>query len=238
MEACAEIGIPVIVLDRPNPNGHYIDGPVLEIAHKSFVGMHPVPVVYGMTIGEYGQMINGEKWLENGITCNLTVIPLENYTHNYEYSLPIKPSPNLPNDTAINLYPSLCFFEGTNVSAGRGTSKQFQIYGSPNLKKSNFKYTPQPNEGAKYPKHKGQLCYGEDLQNHNTLSKLNLSWLLKAYKESPKKDFFNSFFTKLAGTKKLQQQITQGVSEENIKNTWQKDLKTFKKVREKYLIYK
>ncbi|WP_043706950.1 exo-beta-N-acetylmuramidase NamZ family protein [Tenacibaculum ovolyticum] len=238
MEACAEIGIPVIVLDRPNPNGHYIDGPILETAHKSFVGMHPVPIVYGMTIGEYGQMINGEKWLENGITCDLTVIPLENYTHNYKYSLPIKPSPNLPNDAAINLYPSLCFFEGTNISAGRGTKKQFQIYGSPYLKKSNFKYTPQPNEGAKYPKYKGQLCYGEDLQKNDTLSNLNLSWLLKAYKESPKKDFFNSFFTKLAGTKKLQQQIIQGVSEENIKSTWQKDLKTFKKVREKYLIYK
>jgi len=237
MEACAEIGIPVMVLDRPNPNGHYIDGPVLETAHKSFVGMHPVPVVYGMTIGEYGQMINGEKWLKNGITCDLTVIPLENYTHFSKYSLPIKPSPNLPNDTAINLYPSLCFFEGTNVSAGRGTNKQFQIYGSPYLKNTNFKFIPQSNEGAKYPKYKEQLCYGEDLHKNDMLSNLNLSWLLKAYKESPKKGFFNAFFTKLAGTKKLKEQITQGVSEKDIKSTWQKDLKKFKKVREKYLIY-
>ncbi len=237
MEACAEANIPMIVLDRPNPNGHYIDGPVLETAHRSFVGMHSVPVVYGMTIGEYGQMINGEKWLKNGIQCDLTVIPLENYTHDSQYSLPIKPSPNLPNDIAINLYPSLCFFEGTTISAGRGTDKQFQIYGSPNIETSDFSFTPQPNEGAKYPKHKGQLCYGENLQKNDHLSHLNLSWLLKAYKKSHKKDFFNMFFTKLAGTKKLQQQIIQGVSEKEIKKSWVEDLDSFKKVREKYLMY-
>ena len=165
MEACAESGIPVIVLDRPNPNGHYIDGPVLEPEHKSFVGMHPVPIVYGMTIGEYAKMINGEKWLANGIKAKLTVIPLKNYTHQSEYSLPIKPSPNLPNDVSINLYPSLCFFEGTNVSAGRGTDMQFQVYGSPFLNDKNpFSYTPSPNEGAKYPKHAYMICYGEDLR--------------------------------------------------------------------------
>ncbi|WP_428742721.1 exo-beta-N-acetylmuramidase NamZ family protein [Tenacibaculum sp.] len=237
MEACAELGIRVILLDRPNPNGHYIDGPVLEPEHKSFVGMHPVPVVYGMTIGEYGKMINGEKWLANGIQCDLTVIPLENYTHQSQYSLPIKPSPNLPNDTSINLYPSLCFFEGTNVSVGRGTDKQFQVYGSPFLEKTTFNFTPQPNEGAKQPKHNKKSCFGEDLSASGRISNLNLSWLVKAYQQSPKKDFFNAFFTKLAGTKKLQEQIEQGLSEEEIKASWQQNLEDFKKVREQYLIY-
>ena len=208
MEACAEEKIPVLLLDRPNPNGHYIDGPVLETEHKSFVGMHPVPVVYGMTIGEYGLMINGEKWLKNGIQTNLTVIPLKNYTHSSNYNLRIKPSPNLPNDTAINLYPSLCFFEGTNVSAGRGTAKQFQIYGSPFLNtKSKFTFTPYPNEGSKSPKHAYIICYGEDLTETKKLASLNLSWLIKAKKQNRTKNFFNSFFTKLAGTEKLQNQI-------------------------------
>ncbi|CAM1333369.1 exo-beta-N-acetylmuramidase NamZ domain-containing protein [Tenacibaculum aestuariivivum] len=237
MEACAEANIPVIILDRPNPNAHYIDGPVLEMAHTSFVGMHPVPVVYGMTIGEYGQMINGEKWLKNNIKCNLTVITLNNYTHNTPYNLPIKPSPNLPNATAINLYPSLCFFEGTNVSAGRGTSKQFQIYGAPYLTKAPFSFTPKPNQGAKYPKYKGQVCYGENLQEIKKLSSLNLSWLLKTYKKAPKKAFFNNFFTKLAGTKKLQLQIEQGIPEKEIHNSWKKELAAFKKIRAKYLLY-
>ncbi|RKF03413.1 uncharacterized protein YbbC (DUF1343 family) [Tenacibaculum lutimaris] len=237
MEACAEANIPVILLDRPNPNGHYIDGPVLEPEHTSFVGMHPVPVVYGMTIGEYGQMINGEQWLANDLKCNLTIIPLENYTHQSTYSLPIKPSPNLPNDVSINLYPSLCFFEGTNVSAGRGTDKQFQVYGSPFLEKTGFSFTPQPNEGAKHPKYKGELCFGEDLSTSKRLANLDLSWLLKAYQQSPKKDFFNSFFIKLAGTKKLQQQIEEGLSEEEIKASWQQGLENFKKIREQYLLY-
>ena len=238
MEACAEAGIEVIVLDRPNPNGHYIDGPVLELTHKSFVGMHKVPVVYGMTIGEYGKMINGENWLENGVKCDFKVIPLANYTHKTEYSLPIKPSPNLPNDKSINLYPSLCFFEGTNVSAGRGTEMQFQIYGSPFLTKSKFTFTPQANEGAKYPKFKNKLCYGENLQETEKLNKLDLSFLIKAYQENTGKDFFNNFFTKLAGTKKLQEQIEKGLSDKEIRKTWKNDLDAFKKVRSKYLIYK
>jgi len=238
MEACAEAGIPVIILDRPNPNGYYIDGPVLELKHKSFVGMHKVPVVYGMTIGEYGKMINGEKWLKNGIHCNLTVIPLENYNHKTRYSLPVKPSPNLPNDKSINLYPSLCFFEGTNVSAGRGTEMQFQIYGSPFLTKSEFSYTPKQNDGAKYPKHKNKLCFGENLQRAKNLNQLNLSWLLKAYNQNSSKEFFNNFFTKLAGTEKLQQQIEKSFSEEEIKKTWEEDLTVFKKIRNKYLIYR
>ena len=238
MEACAEAGIPVIILDRPNPNGHYIDGPVLELEHKSFVGMHKVPVVYGMTIGEYGQMINGEKWLKNGIQCDLKVIPLENYTHNTTYHLPVKPSPNLPNDKSINLYPSLCFFEGTSVSAGRGTEMQFQIYGSPFLSKSDFTFTPQPNEGAKYPKHENKLCFGENLQEADNLNKLDVSYLIKAYNQNSSKEFFNNFFTKLAGTKKLQQQIEDHLSEEEIRKTWEKDLNEFKITRNFYLLYK
>ena len=237
MEACAESGIKVIVLDRPNPNGHYIDGPVLELEHKSFVGMHKVPIVYGMTIGEYGQMINGEKWLKNEIKCDLKVIPLKNYTHDYAYSLPIKPSPNLPNDKSINLYPSLCFFEGTNVSAGRGTKMQFQIYGSPFLVKAEFTFTPQPNEGAKYPKHKNIICFGENLTETDHLNKLDLSYLIKAYKQNTSNKFFVPFFTKLAGTKKLQEQIVKGVSEQEIRNSWKDDLGNFIKIREQYLIY-
>lgn len=240
MEACAEANIPMLVLDRPNPNGHYIDGPILEQAHKSFVGMHPIPVVHGMTIGEYAKMINGEGWLTNKIKCDITVIDMQNYTHNTSYNLPIKPSPNLPNDQAINLYPSLCFFEGTNVNAGRGTSKQFQIYGSPYLDKTvyRFKYIPMPNEGAKYPKHDGVLCYGEDLSVHERMNGLDLSYLIRAYQNSiDKKVFFNDFFIKLAGTKALQQQIESGVSEKDIRETWAQGLEQFKNIRAKYLIY-
>ena len=238
MEACAELNIPLILLDRPNPNGHYIDGPVLETDHKSFVGMHPVPVVYGMTIGEYGQMINGEEWLKDGIKSPLTVIKLKNYTHDSEYRLPIKPSPNLPNEKSINLYPSLCFFEGTNVSVGRGTDMQFQIYGSPFLnKKSKFTFTAVPNEGSKYPKHAHAISYGEDLRKVNKLSSINLSWLIKAYKQNRTKSFFNSFFTKLAGTKSLQTQLEKEVSESVIRASWKKGLDKFKIVRNKYLIY-
>ncbi|MEH6538148.1 MAG: DUF1343 domain-containing protein [Psychroserpens sp.] len=241
MEACAEANIPLIILDRPNPNGHYVDGPVLEPEHKSFVGMHPIPVVHGMTIGEYAKMINGEGWLEGKIKCNITIIDMQNYNHNKTYSLPIKPSPNLPNNRAINLYPSLCFFEGTNVNAGRGTSKQFQIYGSPYLDKTvyNFKYIPSPNEGSKYPKYDGVLCYGEDLSVHDKLNQLDLSYLIRAYQNSIDKTiFFNDFFTKLSGTKVLQQQIESGLSEQEIRETWVARLSAFKRKRAKYLIYK
>ena len=238
MEACAEMAIPLIILDRPNPNGQYIDGPVLELEHRSFVGMHKVPVVYGMTIGEYGKMINGEKWLQNSIKCDLTIIPLENYEHQIAYSLPIKPSPNLPNNKSIQLYPSLCFFEGTNVSAGRGTEMQFQIYGSPFLDKNAFSFTPQANEGAKYPKYKNKVCFGEDLRTAENFNALDLSFLIKAYKQNSSKEFFNNFFTKLAGTEKLQQQIEQGVSQKEIQKSWKNGLERFKKVRSKYLIYK
>ncbi|MFL1013593.1 exo-beta-N-acetylmuramidase NamZ family protein [Flavisericum labens] len=240
MEACAEQNIPLIVLDRPNPNGHYIDGPILEPEHQSFVGMHPVPVVHGMSIGEYAQMINGEKWLDNGVQCDLTVVRVKNYNHNLSYSLPIKPSPNLPNDKAINLYPSLCFFEGTNVSAGRGTEMQFQIFGSPflNSKLFDFQFTPQPNDGAKYPKHREKLCFGKDLRQLEDLGSLNLRWLIEAYRSTNNtSEYFNNFFVKLAGTKKLQKQIEEGLSEEEIKVTWKAGLEAFKEKREKYLLY-
>ena len=238
MEACAENNIPLIVLDRPNPNAHYADGPVLEISHQSFVGMHPIPVVYGMTIGEYAIMINGENWLKNQITCDLTVVPISNYSHETPYSLPIKPSPNLPNEQSINLYPSLCFFEGTNVSVGRGTDKQFQIYGSPFLAMNSFSFTPQPNYGSKSPPHQGVECYGEDLRFYPKLNEINLTWLRDAYSLSLNSNvFFNDFFKKLAGNDKLQQQIEQGVSIDEIKESWEKDLKSFKKIRKKYLLY-
>ncbi|MCH3882689.1 exo-beta-N-acetylmuramidase NamZ family protein [Tenacibaculum aquimarinum] len=239
MEACAENGVPVIILDRPNPNGHYVDGPVLEMKHSSFVGKHPVPLVYGMTIGEYGQMINGEKWLKNGIQADLTVIPLENYTHNSEYHLAIRPSPNLPNNTSINLYPSLGFFEGTTINAGRGTEFQFQRYGAPFFEKSDFSYTPNPNFGAKYPKHKGKLCYGVDLSTTEKQSSVNLEWLIDAYNKTPKTEkFFGKTFTIHAGNTKLQQQIEQDLSAKEIRKTWESDLDAFKVTRSKYLIYK
>lgn len=244
MEACAENNIPLIVLDRPNPKGATIDGPILELKNKSFVGMHPIPVLHGMTIGEYAQMINGEKWLNpstdsgQALQCKLTVIPCKNYNKSMPYSLPVKPSPNLPNDLSINLYTSLCFFEGTNVSVGRGTEKQFQIYGSPFLKNMAFTFTPKPNNGAKDPMHNGKLCYGEDLSQHAFIDGLSLKWLINAYQHTTDKaKFFNNFFIKLAGTQKLQQQIEKGLSEEDIKKTWQADLNDFKNIRKKYLLY-
>ena len=238
MEACAENNIQLIVLDRPNPNGSIVDGPILEKEYTSFVGMHPIPLLHGMTIGEYAQMTNGEKWLKNGVECNLTVIPCLNYKRKMQYSLPVKPSPNLPNDQAINLYASLCLFEGTNVSVGRGTEKQFQIYGSPFLPKSDFSFTPIPNFGAKEPLYKNQLCYGEDLSQVPKVHQLELKWLVKAYQATTDKSkFFNSFFTNLAGTKKLQQQIEAGTSEFEIRKSWEKGLNDFKAIRKKYLIY-
>lgn len=240
MEACAENDIPLIVLDRPNPNGHYIDGPTLEIEHSSFVGMHTIPLVHGMTIGEYAQMINGEGWLKNNSRCWLTVISMSNYNHSLSYSLPIRPSPNLPNDLSIKLYPSLGLFEGTNINAGRGSEFQFQRYGAPFLNKENmtFKYTPIENFGAKNPKHKGELCYGEDLTKASP-KKMSLEWVIKAYKNTKDKSlFFNTKnFTRHAGTTKLQKQIEQGVSEQEIKASWQDGIEQFIAIREKYLIY-
>jgi uncharacterized protein YbbC (DUF1343 family) len=240
MEAVAESNIPLILLDRPNPNGHYIDGPILEEKHQSFVGMHPIPIVYGMSIGEYAQMINGEKWLRNGIQCDLTVIPIKNYTHKTSYVLPVKPSPNLPNAKSINLYPSLCFFEGTGISCGRGTDKQFQIFGAPELPTDiyNYSFTPMPNEGAKHPKFEQNICNGLDLSDTENLDQIELQWLIDAYANYPdKKNFFIPFFTKLAGTEVLQNQVELGYSAVDIKKTWQPGLDKFKKTRAKYLLY-
>ena len=240
METCAALNIPVLVLDRPNPNSHYIDGPILELEHKSFVGMHPVPVTHGMTIGEYAKMINGEGWLKAGVKCSLRIIPVNNYHHKKNYNLPIKPSPNLPNGKAINLYPSLCFFEGTNVSSGRGTETQFQVFGSPFLNPEKFSYhfTPKPNKGAKNPKHKSIKCYGRDLRSSEVLDSINLTWLIDAYKySSEKEEFFNPFFTKLAGQTKLQAQIKNGLDVAEIRKSWQKGLEKFKKIRANYLLY-
>jgi uncharacterized protein YbbC (DUF1343 family) len=237
MEACAENNIPLLILDRPNPNGSIVDGPILEPAFASFVGMHPIPLLHGMTIGEYAKMINGEKWLKNKIQCKLTVIPCLNYNRKVDYHLPVKPSPNLPNDQSVNLYASLCLFEGTNVSVGRGTEKQFQIYGSPYLPKSNYSFIPKPNFGAQNPVYNGVLCYGEDLSIYSRLNQLELKWIIKAYQTTTDKSkFFNPFFTKLAGTKKLQQQIEAGTSEDKIRESWKKELIDFKEMRLKYLI--
>lgn len=241
MEACAEADIPLLILDRPNPNGHYVDGPTLDIKNQSFLGMHPIPLVHGMTIGEYAQMINGEKWLANQVQCDITIVPIKNYAHETFYSLPIRPSPNLPNDQSIKLYPSLGLFEGTNVNAGRGTEFQFQRYGAPFLNQEilKFNYTPISNFGAKNPKHKGEICFGEDLKDANINGIMTLKWVIKAYENSTDKSLFflTNGFTKHAGTDTLQKQIEAGLAEESIKATWQQDLIAFKKVREKYLIY-
>jgi len=240
MEACAEQGIPLLILDRPNPNGHYVDGPVLELKHASFVGMHPIPIVHGMTIAEYAKMINGEKWLKNNIECELEILPMLHYDHSMSYSLPVKPSPNLPNDLAINLYPSLCFFEGTNVNAGRGTQLQFQVFGSPFLDSTYFdyKYTPSSMAGAKYPKHENKECIGKNLSSTGNLNAINLEWLIEAYNHTNnKEDFFNNFFEKLAGTSTLRTQIKNGLSAKEIRASWKEGLDNFYKTREKYLIY-
>ena len=245
MEAGAEQHIPVIVLDRPNPNAHYIDGPLLQKKYRSFVGLHPVPVVYGMTIGEYAKMINGERWLKGRKRAELTVIPLADYTHQSFYSLPVKPSPNLPNDRAVSLYPSLAFFEGTVISAGRGTNKPFQLYGAPGYRVKKFSFVPKSRPGARYPKFKGRRCYGVDLsrtdiKKHRVNQKLNLGYLRDAYANTPnKKGFFlkNRFIDKLAGSDQLRRQIRSGVSEKMIRKSWEKDLEKFKKIRKKYLLY-
>ncbi len=241
MEACAENKIPVIVLDRPNPNGHYVDGPTMEKEHTGFLGMTTIPLVYGMTIGEYANMINTEGWLANQSKVDLTVIPLENYSHGAAYSLSIRPSPNLPSDTAINLYPSLGLFEGTNINAGRGTEFQFQRYGASFLDSTqyNFRYWPQPNFGSKNPKENGKVCYGKDLSEIPKMNEVSLKWLIDAYKNAKDKElvFNTSGFTKHAGTEKLQQQIENGLSEEEIKKTWRPNLEKFRKIRAKYLLY-
>lgn len=242
LEAAAENNIEVIVLDRPNPHDGYTDGPMMRDKWKSFIGLHNVPVVYGLTIGEYGKMVNGEKWLKNGVQAKYTLIPMLNYHKQKRYGVSDKPSPNLPNDKSINLYPSLCFFEGTQVSVGRGTNLPFQIYGSPWTKSFGYQFTPKPTEGAKDPFLNGKLCYGENLSNYSKdLRSLNLEWLLKSYKDykNPQQDYFlkNLFFDKLAGSDELRKQMIAGKSEKEIKDSWKKDLADFEKIRQKYIMY-
>jgi len=239
MEACAENNKKLIVLDRPNPNAHYIDGPVLNPEFKSFVGMHPVPVVHGMTVGEFAQMINGEGWLENKAKCDLTVIPLSNWTHNDRYSLPVRPSPNLPNDQAVRLYPSICLFEGTTISLGRGTDFPFQAIGHPDLKDMPFQFTPVTIPGmALNPPQENKLCYGLDLRNVSIPDKLDLHYLIDMYKAFPDKEkFFIPFFERLAGGTVLREQIQKGLTEDEIRTTWQADLDNYKAMRKQYLLY-
>ena len=245
MEACAENGIQFIVLDRPNPNGHYVDGPVLDPSFSSFVGLHQIPVVHGMTVGEYAQMVNGEKWLKNEVQCDLKVVQCKNYDHKTFYELPVKPSPNLPNIRSIYLYPSLCFFEGTVVSIGRGTNKQFQVIGHPDYPSGNYSFTPEPMEGAANPKLKGEECKGidlsqTDLEELRKMARLDLSYLIDFYNNTSNKEQFflkSNFIDKLAGSDLLRKQIQSGMSEVDIRATWQEDLEEFKKIREQYLLY-
>lgn len=243
MEACAENGIQLIVLDRPNPNGYYIDGPILEPEFKSFVGMHPVPIVHGMTVGEYAQMINGEGWLEGNITCDLQVIPCSSYAHGSYYKIRHSPSPNLRTMNAIYWYPSLCLFEGTVISVGRGTDTPFEVIGHPSFANLDYYFVPKSTEGAKNPKLKDQACYGYNLSEthkdeHMARKAMDLSWLLNMYNRYPDKDeFFNNFFNTLAGTGKLQQQIKEGKSANQIRASWQEGLAKFAIMRKQYLLY-
>ena len=244
MEACAENNVPLLVLDRPNPNGFYVDGPVMETPYRSFIGMQAIPVVYGMTVGEYAQMLNGEKWLSGGKTCKLTVISCKNYDHKTMYELPVAPSPNLRSPVSVLLYPSLCLFEGTDVSVGRGTSKPFEVWGHPGFKNMPYSFTPVSTPGAKTPPHKDEVCYGENLSLPTTAlckmldGKMNLSWIKKAYSMSANKDsFFTPFFLKLTGTATLKKQLSEGWSEEEIRKSWQPGIDSFKQIRKKYLLY-
>ena len=243
MEAAAEQDKPVIVLDRPNPNGFYMDGPVLDTAFRSFVGMHPVPLVHGMTIGEYARMINGEGWLKGGVQCDLTVIPCTGYDHATYYELPVKPSPNLPNMAAVYLYPALGLFEGTIVSVGRGTSKPFQCIGFPGCTLGDYTFTPRAVPAAKDPPHRDQACTGLDLSSFGEVysradPRLSLQWLTGMYNASPDKaKFFNAFFNKLAGNATLRHAVEQERTEEEIRASWQQDLVAFRRMRKPYLLY-
>jgi len=243
MEACAENNIKLLVLDRPNPNGFYFDGNILDTAYSSFVGLHPVPIVHGMTIGEYAGMVNGEGWLKGGIKCDLSVIKCKNYDHKTYYDLPVKPSPNLPNQNSVYLYPSICFFEGTNLSLGRGTAFPFQVYGSPKLPDRGFSFTPESVSGAKNPPLLGIKCFGTDLRfalNKKMVPKpyINLGWVIEAYNDFPEKDkFFTSYFDVLAGGPGLREQIVNGLSASEIKDSWKAGLDKFAVTRKKYLLY-
>ncbi len=244
MEACAENNVKMIILDRPNPNGFYVDGPILQAKHRSFVGLHPVPIVHGLTIGEFALMINGEGWLKNGIKCDLTVVKCLNYTHKMSMELPIKPSPNLPNLSSVLLYPSLCLFEGTVVSIGRGTSNPFEFIGHPDFPEKEFSFTPVPVEGISLnPPLKNQKCFGINLKDYyrkhpDELGKIELNWLISFYNKLSKDNcFFSSYFEKLAGTDELRKQIGEGKTNWQIHQSWKKEIEAYKKTRAKYLLY-
>ncbi len=240
MDACAKNNVPVLILDRPNPNGSYVDGPMLKPEFASFVGLHPIPLVHGLTLGELAQMINGEKWTESKKACELTVIPVKNWDHNKPYSLPVKPSPNLPNDLSVALYPSLALFEGTVVSLGRGTDFPFQVIGHPEYDLGDFSFVPKPNEGSKYPPLEGQECFGIDLSQKPIEYAFTLKYLISFYgalKKEGVDPFFNAYLTKLAGTDQLQKQIEGGMTEEEIRAGWKDELIEYQTLRRKYLIY-
>ncbi len=239
MEASAEEGKSLIVLDRPNPNGNYVDGPMLKKGFESFVGMHPIPIVHGLSIGELAQMINGEKWLKGGLKAKLTIVPVANWNHDTPYELPVKPSPNLPNALSIRLYPSTCLFEGTVVSLGRGTYFPFQVYGYPDKSFGDFSFTPVSIDGmSKTPPHQDKVCYGRDLRNESLAQPFTLSYLLEAYGHSRMKEkFFNSYFNTLVGTDELKKQILAGKTEAEIRETWQQGLTDYAQLRKKYLLY-
>ena len=240
MEACAENGRKFIILDRPNPNGSYVDGPVLQTEQKSFVGMHPVPIAHGLTLGEYAQMINGEGWLQGGIKCDIEIVRIKNWKHADPWLVRIKPSPNLPNSHSIGMYPSTCLFEGTVLSVGRGTQNPFELIGHPDLKNQPFQFTPVSINGmAKTPPLENQVCYGIDLRKEKLPKRVSLEFLIAMYDAFPDKEkFFNAYFKKLAGNTVLQEQIKSGMTEDQIRVTWKKDLDAFKVKRGKYLLYK
>jgi uncharacterized protein YbbC (DUF1343 family) len=237
IEACAENNIPIIILDRPNPNGSYVDGPVLEQGFESFVGMHQIPIVHGMTVGELAQMVNGEGLLKDGIKCDLSIVPIKNWTHDMLYSLPVNPSPNLPGDLSISLYPSLCLFEGTIMSVGRGTDYAFQQIGHPEYPDTTYSFIPTSREGAKWPPYEDQKCYGRSWIGQQPNYAFSLKPLIDAYNKMNRDDFFNDYFKRLAGTNSLQKQIEEGQSEEQIRSTWEPGLSAFKEKRNKYLLY-
>jgi uncharacterized protein YbbC (DUF1343 family) len=241
MEACAENKVKFLVLDRPNPTGDQVDGPILKKEFQSFVGMHPIPIVHGLTVGELAQMINGEKWLANGVTCDLTVIKVKGYTHSMLYSLPVKPSPNLPNDISIRLYPSLCFFEATDLSIGRGTTFPFQVIGYPDSTLGNFTFTPVSIQGiANEPICQDKKCYGIDLREEPKYQKFTLKYVIDFYKKwKQTTPFFSKskWMSKLSGTDELEKQIAAGLSETEIRKTWENELTAYKEMRKKYLLY-
>jgi len=237
MEACAENEVPLIVLDRPNPNGSYIAGPVLDTVNRSFVGMHPIPIVYGLTIGELARMINGEGWLKNGVKCDLIVIPVKNWNHAKAYTLPVSPSPNLPNNLSVSLYPSLCLFEGTIMSVGRGTDYPFQQIGHPDYPDTSHGFIPRSRTGAKRPPYENEKCFGISRIDEKPGYQFSLAPMISMYREMKTDAFFNSYFEKLAGNDKLRKQIENGMTESEIRNSWEKELEAYKKKSVKYLLY-